>query len=439
MDRLKLRERPIVRNVFVAGSLLLASSCNADVIPPADTSESHEATLENPTVPEIQVELTPPVEVYDEQISRSTTTLKPVVGTTTTTTTFPTAEVPLESAVPTVEQTYIPLKVFNLFQPQRAFGDEYYAYAASTVVEEDKTSTFYCTNAESGQITDSIYAHVTDAISGVSTDSLVLSASDNRELWDSRHVCDPSVVRGEFSYGVTNYEYAMFYTGSKDPKSNGTQNEIGVALSNDQKNWTKYPLPVVPRYADSWGVGQPSAISVDGKGKILLFYSRDDVHPTGQYETFAQLFDMSDVSSIQRLIREWRVPTAGLETPKYDDTNVLLHNADFGYDTVTDMFFAIHPSRYDFADPTFVAAEEQLVSISASDLWAGTGLWKIIDTIDSRDSEHARNHNAALAKTAYGTLANSSAVQIIFTCSDEAEWPDFLWSYRLCQTDIPIK
>ncbi|MCQ6559082.1 hypothetical protein [Paenibacillus mendelii] len=72
--------------------------------------------------------------------------------------------------------------------------------------------------------------------SGWTSPQLVLSASSSG--WDSKHVCDPSVIKGSFSIGGTSYTYAMYYTATYDTV--GYDSHIGVAFSNDGVNWTKY-------------------------------------------------------------------------------------------------------------------------------------------------------------------------------------------------------
>ena len=77
------------------------------------------------------------------------------------------------------------------------------------------------------------------------------------------------------------YKYALFFL--SNPKEY-YYNEIGVAFSNDldAASWVKYPEQIVKKTwpeegdqslggnAKSWGVGQPSAVSLDKGGKVLV-------------------------------------------------------------------------------------------------------------------------------------------------------------------------
>lgn len=66
----------------------------------------------------------------------------------------------------------------------------------------------------------------------------------------------------------------MFYLGNDQHCS--CQNFIEVALSRRPEGpWTNVAAPLLRSPANcSWGVGQPSATSVGGKGQMLLLYTR---------------------------------------------------------------------------------------------------------------------------------------------------------------------
>jgi hypothetical protein len=57
-----------------------------------------------------------------------------------------------------------------------------------------------------------------------------------------QHTCDPSVLKGDFSFGGEPYGYAMYYTSAR--QSGGVNNAIGVAFSTDLVEWTANPEPV---------------------------------------------------------------------------------------------------------------------------------------------------------------------------------------------------
>jgi hypothetical protein len=159
-------------------------------------------------------------------------------------------------------------------------GGDVYTYAPSVIVEGNTEHIWSCHNRDSGVIKDYIY--YTKRVNGavVSSDPVLFASSSG---WDSVHVCDPSVVRSNLTYNGTAYQWVMFYLGND--RACSCHNAIGVAVAqNITGPWLKYPSPIVAfPFSDPnlWGVGQPSATSVDGNGRFLLFYSEGDTAGRG--------------------------------------------------------------------------------------------------------------------------------------------------------------
>ncbi|MBI3584165.1 MAG: hypothetical protein HY096_09510 [Nitrospinae bacterium] len=108
---------------------------------------------------------------------------------------------------------------------------------------------------------------------GWTTPEVVLTPG---EPWATLHVCDPSVIKGSFTYNGTNYSYAMYYTGARlGGGPNGDDTMIGVALSNDGKNWVKYSgnpiIGVANPPSTGYGAGQPSAWTPDGRNVWIVY------------------------------------------------------------------------------------------------------------------------------------------------------------------------
>lgn len=79
-------------------------------------------------------------------------------------------------------------------------------------------------------------------------------------LWDSAHVCDPSVLAGVAIAG-TLYPYAMYYTGSNMYGDN--DGRIGVAVSGDGYAWTRLALLTLGcECASSYGCQRFSVVKV---------------------------------------------------------------------------------------------------------------------------------------------------------------------------------
>jgi len=88
--------------------------------------------------------------------------------------------------------------------------------------------------------------------------------------WDSRSVGNVSHVDYNFSTGL----WRMWYSGTADPR--GGANSIGLALSTDGSNWTKYAAnPVLQREGiDSQDLQGGKMLRVDGT--LYLYYSCSD-------------------------------------------------------------------------------------------------------------------------------------------------------------------
>jgi Ricin-type beta-trefoil lectin domain-like len=307
-----------------------------------------------------------------------------------------------------------------------------YTYAPSIIVDGNTEHIWSCHNRDSGVIKDYIY--YTKRVNGsVVSSQPVLNASASG--WDQVHVCDPSVLRSNVTYNGTSYSYVMFYLGNDQECS--CHNQIGVAVAqNIAGPWTKYPNPIVTfPYTDTslWGVGQPSATSVDGNGRFLLFYSQGDTIGRG----FRRDINISNLNnpSIGNAVQ---VTDSGLY--RGDGAQGQFTSFDVAYDGSRDRFYAVL-EQYPFAStyPNYITTNLQLVSIEASSIWNGGGTWRYEGTITPALTGFPRNHNAGLKRTQYGALTSASALDAVFTksCAREngdpcpkAEWSYDLWEIR---------
>ncbi|QMV42655.1 glycoside hydrolase family protein [Cohnella cholangitidis] len=288
-----------------------------------------------------------------------------------------------------------------------------YAYAPSVIREGDVEHMWTCHNDADGVIKDHIY--YTRIENGTVTETKSVLQAGAEGSWDSMHVCDPNVVAGKFNYGGTEYDYALFYLGNDVDGS--SHNQIGVAFSDDLSgDWVKYPNPVVAYPNDGfWGVGQPSATSIDGQGRIMLFFTKGDPSATAGYRIDMNLNQMANpvIGPAVQLTNAGLVNANG--QPDF------LNNFDIAYDPSRDRFIAIrelHP--YPAGTPNYITDSQQIVSIDGGSVWGGGGQWKIEGTLSPSTTGFARNHNGGLLRTAHGTLPNPSLVEAYFTDSDAA-------------------
>ena len=128
---------------------------------------------------------------------------------------------------------------------------------------------WFCRNATAWVIRDHIY-HLKQNPVSLDAIELVLGHSSGH-IWDSFHICDPSIVGGTFRFGNRGFKHAVLYLGNNVDAS--VNNEIGIAFANNAAGeWVLRPeLLVGYPQQGHWGVGQPSAVNLDGKGHIAVF------------------------------------------------------------------------------------------------------------------------------------------------------------------------
>lgn len=314
-----------------------------------------------------------------------------------------------------------PVDVFG-FQPQNR-----YAYCPSVVELEDGTChMFFCGNPTAGEMVDNIY-HIKIGPDGSQTaPESVLQPTPGS--WDSFHCCDPSVIAGEFKMDGVEYRYAMFYLGIDKGDCKG--NEIGVAFSNslDASSWVKYPKQLIafPENRDkAWGVGQPSAFSLDKKGSILLTYTKGDITGTG---VMLCRVDMADVSELQ--IADIKpITTLGF--------NHVLHNCDFAVDVENQKVVGVFSGTWPDVYPTFIESYNAVAYVGYDDFIKSRGTWTRLSDIDYSVSGYYRNHNACVLRDAYGYMKNYKTPTVFFTISETASVAE--WSYRIWRVDSRIE
>jgi len=340
------------------------------------------------------------------------------------------------------------------------FGDDlnanFYNYCPTIMMEGNAIMhIWYCSNKTSGNVTDYIaYRRGELQADGrwiFTEKSLVLQPTPG--TWDERHTCDPSVIKGNFSYNATSYSYLMAYLGCVTNDS--SRNEIGLAVSQFPEGpWIKVAEanPIAnyyesPEYVPdqwTWGYGQPSLVSVDKAGKVLLFYTKGIA--TGTFEA-AELWDLSDLNAPQKLSSA-NVSNAGIVN--ISGGADVINNADFAYDPYSKRLYVI---KEDFPypsdeNPTWITASNTIEYINLGEesypgesLFKGETLrWQKVGSIGPNETGFARVHNCGIMTDPYGWLMNPFQIPIVYTMSDFSsdypqwgsggQWPS-LHTYRL--------
>ena len=322
----------------------------------------------------------------------------------------------------------------------------FYNYCPSAVCEDNIYHIFYCANASSGNVRDSIFYNeclVNDGISTYGEKKVVLSPSSDG--WDKIHVCDPSVIEGRFVYNGAQYRYILAYLGCD--RYNNQHNQIGLAVSESLSGpWIKTAKinPFITADYDNtlnasvfqWGAGQPSLINIDGNGKIACFYTRNDNTRTF---TMCEVWDLSNLNAAVKL-DEFEVSRAG--TKNREQNAETLSNADLAYDEKSKTMYMItdcHP----FDSPVDIIADISDIYCvdlrSISDIKAlASCTWSKCDSIGAKKTGFDKNHNTGFLRNGYGRLFSNN---VLFTAADVDSGSYSLWSYRIycCSFEKEVK
>lgn len=319
-------------------------------------------------------------------------------------------------------------------------GRKKYIYPMITIQENNYRYSFYCSNND-GVVRDNIYLRKASMINGqweYGEEKLVLphgaEEKSGEYIWDKKHVCDPAIVAGEFTLGSEKYQYVMFYTGVSNDGGVGYNNSLGIAVAKELEGpWHKRNGPLLspfPGEETFWGVGQPSATSIDGKGKILLFYTRGSSKKTAIYR---HPIDLSDVE--KPIIQEsdaMELPINGL-TQLNDSSETWLNNGFLMFDGINDRFWIVRDG-HPYPRNDFISEFIQIASAPGSLIWEGKGNWKVHGNMKTNAY---RNHNSRFVTDTYGGIINRNQLEINLTIAIKPcllfSWFDSharLWSYR---------
>ncbi len=311
----------------------------------------------------------------------------------------------------------------TVYAPEPGF----YCYAPSVIQDGTADHLFACRNREPYDIRDHIYGF-TQTRSAIGSLGIMLAPAHEPGAWDCFHICDPSVVAGRFRNDDVVYRYAMFYLGNDVDASRN--NQIGVAFSVRLWGpWRRHGPPIVPDpRRGTWGTGQPSAVSIDHKRRVLLFYTKGYHGAAG----YVRHVDLSDATHPQ-VGPEIRLPDRGLT--RADGGQDWLNNFDIVLDRRRNRFIAVrerHP--YPAIQPRNIGAQIQVVSLAAGDLQEPDAVWKVEGEITPALTGLPRNHNAGIARNGYGELPEPNCLRVFFAssrCEPALRGQNAVWTYAL--------
>lgn len=330
-------------------------------------------------------------------------------------------------------------------------GENKYSYCPSIVELSDSTiHLFFCGNPENRIMVDNVF-HLKILSDGSKSVARSVLQPGTEGTWDDHHTCDPSVITGNFLMAGISYRYALFYLGNS---YRAYYNEIGVAFSNDlddpvwvkypgqliKKSWTALEDQLLPDGGKSWGVGQPSAVSLDGKGNVLLTYTLGDKE--GTRIVWSEL-DMSNMDHL-KISSPMTMVKNGLRNLD-DSAEDYTCNADFAINKKEDKIVMIRPVQpHPISYPSYLSATLEIDCMNLSDFLQSKGTWKRICRVTPYDTGYPRNHNAALKRSLEGWITDWQLPGFYFTVSKaepEVQPTDALhaeWTYHIWQSKVMV-
>ena len=345
------------------------------------------------------------------------------------------------------------------FEHGEAGEDRYYNYCPSVFVEGNVKHVYYCSNKIFGNITDYVAYRTCEYKNGrfdvTGTKDMSFALSPTKDTWDSRHTCDPSVIKGEFAYDGMTYPYLMAYLGCVT--SDCTRNETGLAVASSPAGpWVKCDKinPIVPVEDDNlgWGNGQPELISVDHKGRAILCVSHGGGQVNGEqvYE-----YDFSNLNEPKLIRKKEVMNTNGIANAPHksgEKVDAYICNIGLAYDEERQKIIMAkgrNPFGKDGAYPDFIADAVDVYYLDDSgnsspfdELFKSVGEardWVHMGTIDESLTGFKRNHNTGLVTDPYGRLVEKDRIEVAFTRSDlsDVDW-GYLSTYRIYSTSVKL-
>ena len=322
-------------------------------------------------------------------------------------------------------------------------------YCPAILVEDDVMHIWYCTNKTSGVIMDHIgYRTGVQQADGkwlFSEQEIVLAPTPG--TWDGRHTCDPAVIKGEFKMQGETYYYLMSYLGCVT--EDYSKNETGIAVAKSPAGpWIKvdHLNPIVPwgdpnifgngddrNGFNSWGTGMPALVSVDQKGKVLLFFQ------TASRGTGIQYWDLSDLDDPKVM---WDATRNNNGILRSDGLSCGVGITDYAYDPIAKRFYVFgvtnekNPpnitetlvnSHCVLAYIENVESMEHLCEI----LQQNTYRWKCVGHVGPEQTGWDRNHNPGIVRDPFGYIMDSTTIPVV-VATGRRDYPNQnIYTYRL--------
>lgn len=338
-------------------------------------------------------------------------------------------------------QSRYPDDVALVIDPSQYFKGTRFSYAPSAIKNpgSDLLHIYTCHNLANDVFDDSIfYTQVVPQKTGNFTVKSTGSFFDGNRPADW-NACDPTIVQGNYSYRGKDYDFAIFYTAMPLERFNvidkllspnlSEYNEVRLVLFNSIRGEKTYygsffSFPRHPDDTSAYGFGQPSAINLDRKGKILLFYSYGRIGKTvTEWQTKYRVLDISNLDS----------PVVGSEKVLSSAGIAAITNGDFAIGA-NNRLYVITEDPASFVNNVKVATGLRLLSTSFDPSAFESGLqnasWTLEKSIQQSMTGESLNHNAGFIRNGFGYLDDLSNVGVILTGGDRNA-REIAWTYSL--------
>lgn len=315
------------------------------------------------------------------------------------------------------------------------FAHSAYDYAPSIIQEGNIRKYWWCgegTVPGTSFVTDVIYYRTHDASTNSWT-PIVQVLAPTVGSWDGHFLCDPSVIRGQFTNpeNAQTYSYAMYYTATDNTA--GLNNRIGVAFSNNGTSWVKFSQPVIyPANSPTttYGAGQAATYNSNGIAGIRIFYT--DKSASQPNKTYTR----TTTNGIN-----FGVPVAISST---NNAGVALTTSnDYAYDYVSRYYYAVIETA-PFRSGDRESYQFGLFRMPASNLIAGTGTWEALGFINSAKTGYDLNHNPGIVRDSYGNVTGSLPnISTVFGAGSGGSGTEGTWDiaqvvWRASPANVPL-
>eukprot|EP01060_Flectonema_neradi_P014425 TRINITY_DN2110_c0_g1_i1.p1 TRINITY_DN2110_c0_g1~~TRINITY_DN2110_c0_g1_i1.p1 ORF type:complete len:396 (+),score=47.76 TRINITY_DN2110_c0_g1_i1:111-1298(+) len=359
------------------------------------------------------------------------------------------------SASTAVAETIIPyaLQSENAIAPMFVPpGSGRYEYSPNIIPVEGKDVMFFAANINDQEIRDHILYRVKDPVMNTWGEPRVALAPAEKKIiksiyWDSVHVCDPRVVKGDFHTDKGRFEYAMFYTGTNCYAANmpwkncigSSHNQVGVVYSKNSHtlmrgDWERVNnRPVIRSYwkYNVWGVGQPSARTLK-KNIVELFY-------TVSYPVNRIVRSVVNLST-NKILQEHNVTANGLQDIGVYSDDIIYNNARFalveGVEGFNEGMYVMIREQHPYPSD-FISSHLQIAIINATNIGSTNPnvSWSQVAVLSPALTGHDRNHNPGFATHPSGIFRQSQNGQLfplLFSSAQaNASFNSELWTYRI--------